>query len=175
MRTITPSILILLLTLGLGSTAWARLGETLEQLQARLGPPAQNQGIARVLVNGKWYPFGQILDFSKGGWSIECEMVNGVCRKIRYIKNAPFTDDDITSILNNEAQGSKWTQSVSTTTLIDGLFMPQMKVREWKRADGAFARIIDKSFTLTALEYARAADAATAQGNAETQKKMPNL
>jgi hypothetical protein len=50
-----------------------------------------------------------------------------------------------------------------------------MNVREWKRADGAVAQIIGKSFTLTAPEYQRAVDAANAQGKAEAEKKMPNL
>ena len=126
-------------------------------------------------MNGKTYPFGQILNFSKEGWSVECVIVIGTCAKITYVKNAPITDADINTILNNEAQGSKWAQSVSSTTLIDSVFLPMMKVREWTRADGATAQIVDKRLTLVTPAYTKASDAATAQGTAEGQKKMPDL
>jgi len=161
--------------MGMATPTWARLGETPEQLAVRLGAASSFKQVVNVFANGHAYPIGQILNFSKEDWSVACYMINGSCAKITYVKTAPFTDDDINTILNNEAQGSKWAQSVSTTTVIDSIFLPMMKVREWKRADGAQAQIIDKSFTLTAPEYQRAVDAANGQAKAEAEKKMPNL
>ncbi len=166
----------LLLSLAMTIFAWARLGETPEQLEARLGPAAQIKRVDQVYANGRTYPVGQIWNFGKDGWSVECVFVNGKCAKITYVKpSSPLTDEDINTILNNEAQGSKWAESVSTTTVIDSIFAPMAKVREWKRADGADARIIYNSFTLTAPEYQRAVDAANQQAKAEAAKKMPNL
>jgi len=167
--------LAVLVLLAMTVVAQARLGESLDQLQARLGPPAANPRIDRVFVNGKVYPFGQILNFSKEGWFVECVMVNGVCVKITYVKNAPFTDDDIATILKNETQDSSWAKSVSTATMIDSVFLPMMNVREWKREDGATAQIVDKIFTLITPAYTKAHDAASAQGAADGQKKMPDL
>ena len=168
----------LLLSLGLATSAWARLGETPEQMQARLGPPAPYPRPDGVLANGKVYPLGQIFKYSKEGWSVECVMINGTCAKITYVKTTPratLTDDDINTILSNEAQGSKWAQTVDSSAVVQNLLFPSFKVRQWKRGDGATAQTSITTFTLISPEYQKAVDAANALAKADSEKKIPDL
>jgi len=144
-------------------------------MQERLGPPTSQRGTADVNANGKVYNYGQSLHYAKDGWSLGCIFVNGVCVKITYNKNAAFTDDDLRTILKNEAQGAQWTQSVSYTTLVDSVILPTMKVREWKRADGAQAQIIGNSLVVVTPEFQKAVDGANAKAKADAEKKMPDL
>jgi hypothetical protein len=174
----SPLLFTLLFLLVVEASAWARLGETPEQMQARLGPPSPYPREDHVLANGKAYPLGQILNYGKEGWSVECVMINGTCAKITYVKTTPgatLTDDDINTILKNEAQGSQWTQAVNSTTIIDSIILPTFKVRLWKRADGATAQTVATGFTLISPEYQKAVDAANALAKADADKKIPNL
>jgi hypothetical protein len=169
-------LLLLLLSFNfVGGTAFARLGETADQLEKRFGPAAPYKPAAQVVSQGHVYPYGQILNFSSGDWSVSCTMINGICEQITYQKRGDFTEEQISTILNNEAQGSKWTESTSYKTVVDSLFMPTFHVREWRRADGAFATRTGSMMTLNTPDYDKAVEAAKAQGTAEAQKMPGNL
>jgi hypothetical protein len=157
------------------STAFARLGETPDQLQARFGPPSLYKPNAQVNSQGHVYVFGQILNFSSQGWSISCTIVNGVCAQINYSKTGDFTNEQLATILTNEAQGHKWAAVTSYKTLVDSFLMPQFHVMEWKRDDGAYASRTGNSITLTTPDYDKAVAAAKQLGTSAAQQMPSNL
>jgi hypothetical protein len=157
------------------SPAFARLSETPEQLAHRFGPAAPLVRNATTYFQGHTYPIGSILSFSAEDWSIECTIVDGVCAQITYRKTGDFTDEQLTTILTNESEGSKWSEQTTFTTVVDSYFVPQAHVREWKREDGAHATKISGSITLTNSKYDKAVEAAKAKGTSDAAKMPGNL
>jgi hypothetical protein len=91
---------ILILTLGLVGTAFARLGETEKQLADRYGKPVS------VLPGGKYNPyFDKWIDFWKQGIAISCGMHAGRCVTIQYDRGSGFKNAEFVGfeMLNSSA------------------------------------------------------------------------
>jgi hypothetical protein len=169
------AVLLLLVFLVLTTPAFARLGETLDQLQARFGPPGPYPQNATVYSQGHAYVIGKIWNFKSADWSIGCTIINGICVQITYTKVGDMTDDQIATLLSNEAQGSKWSVVNDFGSVLDSVILPTFKPAKWKRDDGAYARKMGSQITFTTPDYDKAIAAAQQQGQAETQKMPANL
>ena len=91
---------ILILTVGLIGTAFARLGETEKQLSDRYGEPIS------VLPGGKYNPyFNKWIHFRKQGIAISCGMHAGRCVTIQYDRESGFKNAEFIGfkMLNNSA------------------------------------------------------------------------
>jgi hypothetical protein len=91
---------ILILTVGLIGTAFARLGETEKQLTDRYGKPIS------VLPGGKYNPyFNKWIDFRKQGIAISCGMHAGRCVTIQYDRESGFKNAEFIGfkMLNSSA------------------------------------------------------------------------
>jgi hypothetical protein len=166
--------MVLVVFCALTSTAVARLGETLDQMVNRFGPPARTTN-ADVSAEGHTYTIGQTLVFKADDWEIECTMINGVCAQIKYSKVGKLDGAQMETILKNESQGCKWTEAKTWKTFVDGYMMPQQDVREWSRADGAHADGSISGMLLTTSDYKKAVMAAKEPGAAASAKVPTNL
>jgi hypothetical protein len=91
---------ILILTVGLTGTAFARLGETEKQLTHRYGQPVS------VLPGGRYNPyFDKWIDFRKEGVAISCGMHAGRCVTIQYNRESGFKNAEFVGfkMLNSSA------------------------------------------------------------------------
>jgi hypothetical protein len=91
---------ILILTVGLIGTAFARLGETEKQLTDRYGEPIS------VFPGGKYNPyFNKWIDFRKQGIAISCGMHAGRCVTIQYDRESGFKNAEFIGfkMLNSSA------------------------------------------------------------------------
>ena len=163
-RAVKPilSTLVLLLLLGFGGEAWARLGDTLDQLTVRYGTgTTAGQGI---------------LSFHKQNWIITVWLINGVSAAEKYQKSAGPTDDDIAALLSVNSQGHTWKVKPVEHSLV-GTFIPTLDPmsKSWERDDGALA------FTPGGLAYCLTVkskpflDAEAAQDAADKKSKQSSL
>lgn len=88
--------------------AFARLGETEAELVARFGAAA-HKGTESAITQGKILKFGTTLRFRQGDWSIESTIIDGRSCKENYQKSGEWTEEQLTTVLNSNAQGAKWT------------------------------------------------------------------
>jgi hypothetical protein len=96
-----PFVLITL-SLVLVAPASARLGETIEQLTARFGPPTKEKPEPKRVHS---------LLFQTPTWSVFVEMLDGksVSELYGHINNAPLNDAEIETLLTTLADGQKFT------------------------------------------------------------------
>jgi hypothetical protein len=153
----TGSFLCLLLP----AIAFARLGETEEQLIARFGQPGL-RAKEMIFAQGKNREFGVKLGFRQDDWTIECAIIDGRSSRESYQKRGEWTDDHMRTVLNANGQGSKWTE----------ISKPDVRkyLREWRREDGGTAVWRTTGMTVEHPAYARARGLAEAKAKAEAGK-----
>jgi len=145
---------------------FGRLGETEQELAARLGPPVSTAKEI-IMVQGKGIEFGSELTFRQGDWAIECVIIDGRCAKEVYGKAGDWTEVQIVSVLNSNAQGGRWTDLSPELT--------KRVSRKWHRGDGAIAIWhLGSGMTLTDPAYERARRNAEANAKAEASR-IPNI
>jgi hypothetical protein len=93
---------LLILTVGLTGTAFARLGDTEKQLTDRYGKPIS------VLPGGRYNPyFDKWIDFRKQGIAISCGMHAGRCVTIQYDRPSGFKNAEFVGFkMFNSSKGS---------------------------------------------------------------------
>jgi hypothetical protein len=120
------TLVVLLLAV---SPAKARLGETLNQLTARYGPPT-----ARLPETPRI--------FHKGGWIITVSLINGVSVGEKFQKSGGPNTEDIAQLLSINSQGQTWTLKQSGPTFMGSIFpVPGTVAKTWIRDDGALATL----------------------------------
>ncbi len=159
----TRIILFTLLGLGLLGSAFARLGETEQQLVKRFGEPkSRNQH--KIIAQGKFIELGPQLRFVEGDWNIACEMIDGRCMRITYSKRGDWTEEQVQLVLNGNAQGARWEETTKR-----GL---AKLMREWKRSDGSIAKWgKGTDFKLTWDAYEKAKARAEERARVEASRK----
>jgi hypothetical protein len=139
------------------STARARLGETENELIKRFGSPT-SRGSHSASFEGRRYDLGPTMRFRQDDWSISCDLIDGRCVRVSYGKTGSWTQDQISAVLNANAQGDKWTET--TAPNVKGI------ARTWKRGDGAIASWnVVAGLTMTSPVYERAKAVAEAKAN----------
>lgn len=124
---------MVVLALALGCFgAQARLGETKEQLEARLGKPLSES-------NERGY---KILLFKKENFSILCLLSDNKTVSIIYQKNLGFTESEVQAILEKNSTGGGWVE-----------FSNNDEATLWKEESSQRSALYDKkenkiSFTL---------------------------
>ena len=128
------SILVLFLIAILTGSAWARLGETEDQLVARYG---------QELIKNKLQLRGSpvtidAIQFIKGGFGVQVSLFNGISaeEEIHKPHNEPILDEEVKILLDANAQGHVWTEDTAKTDI----------PRKWHRDDGATAELYLESF-----------------------------
>jgi len=116
----------LLVGLTFTAAAQARLGETMPELIDRFGKgiPARK---ATVYVDGNQREVGTLVAFRYEEWRIDVIMIDGSCARIRYAKSPTWTEQQIATLLEKNAQGLAWKEELATSG------------RKWTRQDGAIA------------------------------------
>ncbi len=155
--------IILLFTLFALSPATARLGETEHQLIERFGNVTARQQ-HKIFAQGKFIDLGPRLSFREGDWRIACDLVDGKCVRITYSKPGDWTEDQVQLVLNNNAQGAKWSEITKPGA--------GKMLRDWKRSDGSHARWSrPQGFTLTWDAYEKAKARAEERARVEASRK----
>jgi len=133
---ITPAILALLVTLGFGTVAWARLGETEDALVQRYGRP----------VLKRHFAWCDKENFSVNGFSIEVTLLNGVSAGESYrISSGTLTVSQVEDLLSANCQGFAWYE-VPKSEITQDVFR---SIRQkWQRPNGSTA-----IFTGSSIEF----------------------
>ena len=110
----------------------ARLGETLPQLVERFGQPVfvQKEKHASSAA-GRIIDLCDLYTFKQDDWFIQVSLVDKQSLKERYSKQGEWTTEQITTVLNANAQGAQWTET--------GKSELAKLAREWRRTDGGTA------------------------------------
>jgi hypothetical protein len=147
---------------GVCSPAFARIGETQNQLVDRFGQPLSAQP-HRIVSNGLAFEVGTSLTFLMGDWTITCDVIDGQCARISYSKIGAWNEQNFQTILGANAAGGKWTEMLS----------PNVKqvTRKWRRDDGIVAHWVLGTLTLTSPLYDRSK--AMAEEKARAAEKLP--
>lgn len=97
-----------LLLLFATATAHARLGETLEELAKRFGPPVLVAG--RHVINPSPPPWDKPYGYEKDGFKIRVHLVNGRCEYIVYYRldNRPLTEAQALALRQANDPGTGW-------------------------------------------------------------------
>jgi hypothetical protein len=113
------TLMVVVLAGILASPAFARLGETREQVLARYGKPTETADLGKI----------ESLHFKKGAFTIFVEMLKETDRAVQiyYWKDTPFAPAQVAELLSRNAEGQLWDQS--SYDMMSG-----------KRSDGAAAR-----------------------------------
>ena len=103
------------------SPAFARLGETRDQVLARYGTPTETKDFGKI----------ESLHFEKGACTIFVEILKEKDRAIQiyYWKDTPFAPAQIAELLSRNAEGKLWDRSSYDMTMLSA-----------KRSDGGTAR-----------------------------------
>jgi len=120
---------LLILFLVLISPVFARLGENQDELVARLGQ-VKLESKHYITAQGQISPLGPALFFEKDQWNIQCDLIDGRCAKITYTKPGEWTPEQISTLLQNNAQGLPWREPSDSNKMI----------RKWTRSDGGTAK-----------------------------------
>lgn len=147
--------------IGLVTPVFARIGETEDQLLKRFGEPtSRSRQIHRA--QGRSYDLGPTLDFKQEDWRISCDLIDGRCARIVYVKTNQWTEAHFQTVLNANTQGGTWTEmsKPGITAML----------RQWKRSDGGVARWSIGSMTITVPAYERAVAVAEAKAKAAAGK-----
>lgn len=155
--------LILICSLFLTSSAFARLGETEAEMNARFGKPTSRSKHS-IITQGAIREVGPALHYRQDDWIIQANLVDGRCVAISYSKRGDWTEDQIQLVLGSNSQGAAWTETTN----------PSIKKlqRSWKRADGGTAEWkIGQAMSLVSPAYARAKAVVEAKAKAEASRK----
>lgn len=123
--------LFFVLSLFLGLSAAARVGETEAALAKALGEPKSRE-MENVMVKGKLLPSFPKLAYAHGDWAITCVLVDDLCAKTTYARDGVWPDEEYARVLAENAQGATWEADAK------GSKLPTVK-RAWVRSDGATA------------------------------------
>ena len=87
----------------LASPAFARLGETRDQVLARYGTPTETKDMGKI----------ESLHFKKSGFTVFVEIAKdtGKAVQIYYWKDKPFAPAQVTELLSRNSEGKLWEQS----------------------------------------------------------------
>jgi hypothetical protein len=129
------------------SVAFARIGETPDQLVARYGQPLNE---VDQKADGAKLPLAKVT-FQKGGFQIDVTIIGGVSveEKFKKLNGKPITLEEARTLLGANAQGEVWNAPVQA----DG-------GTTWVRDDNAVAKLggdggmVIRSRELTAQEAA---------------------
>jgi hypothetical protein len=149
--------LTLLFTISVMATAWARLGETADQLVARYGPPIsevdqKGEGTKIALAN---------VVFQKGGFEIDVVVTDGVsvAETFKKLNGDALSTGDVRTLLTANSQGLEW----AAPRLVQG-------EKLWSRDDSATAKLAqDGSFTI------RSRDLVVKEAVAKKLERTPSL
>ncbi|PTY03122.1 hypothetical protein DB347_22630 [Opitutaceae bacterium EW11] len=108
--------------------AYAHLGDTREELEARLGAVRRESNHATA-AQGRVHILGPSFEFEKDGWRLRCDMIDGKCVRISYARRGGWTQEQMDTLLEENAQGAKWMLGI----------MPSKRSRFWDRSDGGRA------------------------------------
>ena len=164
----SPSALLLpfVIALCLVPCAYSRLGETEVELAKRFGQPV-TKARDRLIAEGKITELWPQFTYRQDDWRIRCDIVDGRCARVHYSKPGNWTEEQLQTVLNTNAQGATWTD-ISKASI-------RKIAREWKRADGATAVWKSGSgFTITSPAYDRAKTVEEAKVKAKS-KQIPKL
>jgi hypothetical protein len=100
------ALLTFLLTLGVTSTAHARLGEDADQLVARYGQPLTENDQKR---EGDKIALADVI-FQKGGFQVEVTVTDGisVAEKFKKLNGGPLTVSEVRILLGANSEGFEW-------------------------------------------------------------------
>ena len=112
----------------LAISAFARLGETPDEISARVGRNTL-ESKHYIPVQGKMVPLGRTLFFQKEEWGIQCDLIDQKCGRITYTKKGDWTEAQKQDLLVSNAQTAKWIEAKDSNKMI----------RKWNRSDGGFA------------------------------------
>lgn len=140
----------------------ARLGENEAQLDARFGQPVL-QAVHNIIAQGKIINLGPRRIYREGDWTIDCDLIDGKCVRVRYHKPGEWTEDQFQLVLNANSQGARWSD-VSNPAHV------KLK-REWKRSDGSTAEWTVSSITVVWQAYAVAKAKAEERARIEASRK----
>ena len=105
------------------TVAAARLGETIEECDARYGKPTQVEAGA---------VFAKSIErtYSKDGFTIKVLFVDGRAEMISYLHPSVLTGEQVTKLLNNNARGQVWHETPNGSANVYG---------SWETPKGATA------------------------------------
>jgi len=156
MRTIILGVLILFFALGSGTAAWARLGETEDQLVQRYGKPFLKQRFAWCVKD----------NFNVQGFSIVVTLLNGISVGESYrISSGSLTDFEVVELLDANCQGYSWDE-VPANEIPKEIFHPVKQM--WRRPNGSTA-----ISTGTSIEF-KSIDLLMAEENANKPPPAPS-
>jgi hypothetical protein len=122
-------VLCVFLVLGIASPAWARLGETGDQLVTHYGQPLSEMD---QKAEGNKVPLAELV-FQKNGFEIDVSLVDGISSKesFRKLNGDTISLSEARTLLNLNSGGSGWEA-------------PQIlgDDKQWGRDDGAVATLI---------------------------------
>jgi hypothetical protein len=99
MKTVIVATMLLVIA---AASAQCRIGETLEELNARFGEGKKNSQKIRMKGHDQWY-------FEKDGIGVQCVMTDDACvMEVFHRVGAEITDRDIKEILKSEGDGHGW-------------------------------------------------------------------
>ena len=102
-------IAALSLFLALCCVANAGLGETMEQTIQRYGQIVKREQSPQIPGEA-----GMMYEFQKSGFRIQVRFVSGRVAWILYMSNKTIFTGDIITLLDNNAEGSKWSEGSET-------------------------------------------------------------
>lgn len=143
---------------------YARLGENRAELTTRLGK-VSSEAKHVVVTQGQIVPLGPTLFFNKDQWHIQCDLVKERCAKITYAKKGEWTAEQISTLMQNNAQKHQWIEDKDSNKMI----------RQWTRSDGGRAKwLFTGSLEILSPEYIRAKEEVELALKTKAQEK-PNL
>lgn len=123
------ALLIFLFSISVTATAWARLGETADQLVARYGQPLSEIDQKAEGSN----PALSFVSFQKNGFQINVTLSNGssAAESFKKLNGDPLTIGEVRALLTDNSQGYEWE---APQVMAEG--------KRWGRDDGAVATLI---------------------------------
>jgi hypothetical protein len=156
----------LVVNLCLAPCVHGRLGETETALAKRFGQPV-TKARDNLVAEGKITQLWPQLTYRQDDWRIRCDIVDGRCARIHYSKPGEWTEEQLQTVLNTNAQGATWTD-ISKASI-------RKLAREWKRTDGATATWnAGVGLTVTSPAYDRAKVVEEAKVKAKS-RQIPKL
>ncbi len=113
------------------SLLFGRLGENRTELVERLGA-VRLESRHSVIAQGEISPLGPSLFFEKDGWRVQCDLIEGRCARITYAKKGEWTPAQITTLLENNAQGARWREDADSNKMIRKWTRPHQAAAKWE-------------------------------------------
>jgi hypothetical protein len=155
-------LLLLLAYQFLGTTAFARLGDSLGDLTARYG-------LARS--GGK-----DVLMFQTQNWTITVWLINGFSAAEKYQKPGGPTSGDIATLLSVNSQGHAWKEKPVEHSLT-GIFISGVDPmgKAWVRDDGSLAFTPSGAAYCLTVKSKRFLDVEAAEAEADKKARQSSL